>query len=310
MCLAGLIQVAAAPAPATEQQAVEFWNAVMLKPAPGAPASANLDRGYPEDLRVPISEAKALKGEARHDAPTDEARQRLEAARSAALLDKTKLCKFFAKGLCRRGHACTFAHGKRQIRPQPDLFRTQMCNDFISSGFCRFGDTCRYAHSSEEVRAPEVKAPARVAKRPDQSCHSAEALASQLQAAKLEAQRLQEQLWAIQQQRLQQGHHCAPVAPPVADGKMGTEADWGATSFGSGVASSRCRSPTTAGGVSSSEDGEFPGSRSESSDAWDVEVAVDCEVVVRKTFLTVVALEAPSRRRFASAPPAARRACA
>jgi len=285
--------VAAAPAPATEQQAVEFWNAVMLKPAP---ASANLDRGYPEDLRAHRGEAKALKGEVRRDAPTEEARQHLEAANSAALLDKTKLCKFFAKGLCRRGHACTFAHGKRQIRPQPDLFRTQMCNDFISSGFCRFGDTCRYAHSSEEVRAPEVKAPARVSKRAD----SAESLASQLQAAKMEAQRLQEQLWAIQQQRFQ---HRAPVAPPPVDGKMCADAGWGATSFG---ASSRCRSPTTAGGASSSEDG---GSRSESS--WDVEEAVDCEVVVRRTFLTVVAVdEAPSHRRCASAPPAARRACA
>jgi len=69
----------------------------------------------------------------------------------AALL-KTKLCKFFAKGECSRGEACTYAHGRTQLRAQPDFWRTQLCFDFEKTGTCVYGAGCRYAHSANEVR--------------------------------------------------------------------------------------------------------------------------------------------------------------
>lgn len=69
-------------------------------------------------------------------------------------LEKTRLCDFFLRGGCRRGAACSFAHGCEQLRPQPDLFRTQLCAGFATKGECAFGDRCRFAHSADEVRAP------------------------------------------------------------------------------------------------------------------------------------------------------------
>jgi len=68
------------------------------------------------------------------------------------IFDKTRLCKFYAKGKCKRGQACTFAHGESQVQPQPDFFRTQLCADFVRSGVCKSGSGCGYAHSPHELR--------------------------------------------------------------------------------------------------------------------------------------------------------------
>jgi len=88
-------------------------------------------------------------------------------ARSAAashLLDKTRLCKFFVAGTaCRRGPACPFAHGRRQLRPRPNLLHTRLCRQFEEKGYCSFGAQCRYAHSEQEVRPPEILAGGRSA---------------------------------------------------------------------------------------------------------------------------------------------------
>jgi len=71
-------------------------------------------------------------------------------------LEKTKLCKFYDSGRCKLGLACTFAHGRHQLRPQPRLFRTQLCSGFVAAGGCRYGEECRFAHSLEEVRPVEA----------------------------------------------------------------------------------------------------------------------------------------------------------
>eukprot|EP00429_Kryptoperidinium_foliaceum_P005555 CAMPEP_0176021384 /NCGR_PEP_ID=MMETSP0120_2-20121206/10382_1 /TAXON_ID=160619 /ORGANISM="Kryptoperidinium foliaceum, Strain CCMP 1326" /LENGTH=334 /DNA_ID=CAMNT_0017354497 /DNA_START=64 /DNA_END=1068 /DNA_ORIENTATION=- len=73
-------------------------------------------------------------------------------SRSGRTLEKTKLCRFFQRGDCERGEACSYAHGRQQIRPQPDLYRTQLCHDFLGTGFCRFGEACRYAHRMDDMR--------------------------------------------------------------------------------------------------------------------------------------------------------------
>lgn len=68
-------------------------------------------------------------------------------------LNKTKMCKFYAQGLCRKGTACDFAHDQGALRQQPDLFRTRLCLSFSRSGFCKAGDSCKYAHGVEQLRA-------------------------------------------------------------------------------------------------------------------------------------------------------------
>lgn len=80
-------------------------------------------------------------------------------AQDSHMLDKTKLCRFHLKGRCDRGLQCTFAHGRQHLRPQPDLYRTQFCSDFVQSGSCRFGEACRYAHCVDEVRPADLVKP-------------------------------------------------------------------------------------------------------------------------------------------------------
>jgi len=48
---------------------------------------------------------------------------------------KTRICKFFAKGVCKKGESCSFAHWESVAPVQPDFHRT--------------GDTSHYAHVSE-----------------------------------------------------------------------------------------------------------------------------------------------------------------
>mmetsp|Transcript_84997 Transcript_84997/g.245460 ORF Transcript_84997/g.245460 Transcript_84997/m.245460 type:complete len:307 (+) Transcript_84997:96-1016(+) len=68
------------------------------------------------------------------------------------LLDKTKLCKFFQKGRCMRGSACTFAHSTKELQEQPDLYHSQLCYDFMHTGGCRRGAECRFAHGLAELK--------------------------------------------------------------------------------------------------------------------------------------------------------------
>jgi len=75
---------------------------------------------------------------------------------ASGMLEKTQLCKYFVKGRCKRGQNCTFAHGARQLRARPDLYRTQMCVGYMNSGTCGYGDKCRFAHTWEELRPVEV----------------------------------------------------------------------------------------------------------------------------------------------------------
>eukprot|EP00443_Scrippsiella_acuminata_P019102 CAMPEP_0115244536 /NCGR_PEP_ID=MMETSP0270-20121206/40035_1 /TAXON_ID=71861 /ORGANISM="Scrippsiella trochoidea, Strain CCMP3099" /LENGTH=77 /DNA_ID=CAMNT_0002659669 /DNA_START=298 /DNA_END=528 /DNA_ORIENTATION=+ len=71
---------------------------------------------------------------------------------TSALLSKTKICKYYVKGRCKRGEACSYAHGKEQLLARPDLYRTQLCIDYTVAGACQAGDTCRFAHGAEDIR--------------------------------------------------------------------------------------------------------------------------------------------------------------
>lgn len=64
----------------------------------------------------------------------------------------TKMCKFYPRGLCRRGAACNYAHDQGALREQPDLFRTRICLSFSRTGICKDGDYCKYAHGVDRLR--------------------------------------------------------------------------------------------------------------------------------------------------------------
>lgn len=70
-----------------------------------------------------------------------------------AIFTKTDMCTFFVQGRCARGEACEFAHGKEQLQQRPDLYKTQLCVDWLRTDTCRTGTLCRFAHGSCELRA-------------------------------------------------------------------------------------------------------------------------------------------------------------
>lgn len=64
---------------------------------------------------------------------------------------KTKPCRFFAIGQCRRGEECAFAHGL-DLRSSPDLWKSSLCFRF-SRGRCGLAaEDCRFAHGSEDLQ--------------------------------------------------------------------------------------------------------------------------------------------------------------
>jgi len=67
-------------------------------------------------------------------------------------LQNTEMCKFYMHGRCTRGQACTFAHGRVELRDKPDFYHTRLCAEFVNTGVCSMGSRCRYAHSEHQIR--------------------------------------------------------------------------------------------------------------------------------------------------------------
>mmetsp|Transcript_54692 Transcript_54692/g.158870 ORF Transcript_54692/g.158870 Transcript_54692/m.158870 type:complete len:326 (-) Transcript_54692:168-1145(-) len=214
-------------------------------------------------------------------APTDTSR-----------LQKTKMCKFFAAGQCTRGEACSFAHSKKQLRPQPNLFRTRVCLDFASGGGCAFGDKCKYAHSEQEVRPDNVMKPIKHAgagkrrgDRPNPPAAHLD-LAKELEEVKRQSEQLRAQLQALQSQ--------VAVEPPTLEKLSGSQRSTSPSDAAGGSSSRRGRSPgPSPSGLASticSEDGaklERKASTSSWSDTIDMEeeeVQQEVEVSVKNTF--------------------------
>jgi hypothetical protein len=66
-------------------------------------------------------------------------------------LNRTKLCSFHAKGQCKHGNQCCFAHGEAELQEQPNLLKTRLCKD-MQDGWCVRGTRCKFAHSIAELR--------------------------------------------------------------------------------------------------------------------------------------------------------------
>ncbi len=63
---------------------------------------------------------------------------------------KTELCKrWLEMGQCSRGSACTFAHGRAELRRADapvSKRRTIPCKNFWKHGYCRYGSRCAFIH--------------------------------------------------------------------------------------------------------------------------------------------------------------------
>jgi len=70
---------------------------------------------------------------------------------SAPDLRKTKLCLAFARGQCHKDD-CDFAHGPAELRGTDGVYKTELCHSWAESGRCRFGSSCRFAHGAPELR--------------------------------------------------------------------------------------------------------------------------------------------------------------
>lgn len=64
---------------------------------------------------------------------------------------KTKMCKFFAHGLCDRGRSCAFAHSLKELQAVPDLSYTKRCRIMLHTGSCN-DSQCTFAHHADELR--------------------------------------------------------------------------------------------------------------------------------------------------------------
>jgi len=251
------------------------------------------------------------------------------------IFDKTRLCKFYAKGKCKRGQACTFAHGDREVQQQPDFFRTQLCADFLRSGGCKSGSACSYAHSPQELRKAKTHKGSkgqglRKVADPEVSLE-----VRRLEMMQQEAVRMRSQLVTLQAST---GHL---MPHPVCTSSSNASSAFGP---GTGQSFKLVREQddikehgdeldvTTGLSRQSTEEGsELPvcfsrQSTREDGDTWDdlaslpfssdvegelpSEVGEDeqqeivCELQVKRTFLNVEPVKAGSRRRIRSAPAA------
>jgi len=69
-----------------------------------------------------------------------------------SIFHKTKFCRFYSIGRCRRGFKCRFAHSREELQETPDLRCTKICPNVLSGQPCLFGDQCTYAHYLGQLR--------------------------------------------------------------------------------------------------------------------------------------------------------------
>jgi len=227
MCIAGLAQVAQVrdvqPQDGKAAQAFDAMLAQQRGDVFGAKATPEPQQAVkpqfmpfrPEDfvkpaeqtVQQPVPQPAATGAPSAPEmAATTAVPEAVEPSVDARTLEKTKMCKFFPMGLCKRGNNCTFAHSRRQLRPQPDLYRTQMCIDFLQNGSCDFGANCRYAHSEKELRPTDQTKPIKNSPAQRRGQRSSDTARQQQQQPKQQnqQQQLQQQMQHVQQLRQQQ----------------------------------------------------------------------------------------------------------
>jgi len=249
---------------------------------------------FPTDARAPQRRSAGAQG---------------ACAGETQLFSKTRPCSFYAKGRCKRGQACSFAHGDEDLRPQPDFFRTQLCVEFFRDGSCSFGMSCRYAHSPQEIRRSNVPRK-RVAPTQEHVKAPAPAVPSALQPRR-QVESLEAQIRALQAELQARQSSLQIVAPPPSADKDDDECDFTACANG-WSRQSTAEGPAQPDAELSEDDaeswcGDFDERQAEGEGRAPQEIereeAVSCELVVRRTFLCLTPSEPACSRRSHSAPP-------
>jgi len=254
------------------------------------------------------------------------------------IFDKTRLCKFYVKGKCKRGQACTFAHGDVEVQPQPDFFRTQLCAGFVRSGMCELGSGCKYAHSAQELRRAKTHKAGKSQSQCAKKVAAADTTTTQVsfEVQRLEVVRLQTHLNELQTIT---GPPVPVLAPPpgasrprkvgiVSSKAFGEESedsermvsasDFSRQSTEEGIDPSLCFSRVTT--KEDCETWDDMTSAASSSDAveglglplrgppreYSQEQEMPCEVLVKHTFINLREVHAGSHRRTKSVPAAKR----
>jgi len=73
-------------------------------------------------------------------------------------LYKTELCRNFVEtGQCRYSSKCQFAHGQDELRGvlRHPKYKTEICKQYHTGGTCVYGKRCRFIHHADEMRTPE-----------------------------------------------------------------------------------------------------------------------------------------------------------
>lgn len=153
-----------------------------------------------------------------------------EEEKSAALA-KTRLCKFFNKGACQKGEACTFAHGRQQLQRRAPLDRPPACAQLARGRFPSRGRAGNAGgpprrHGADWEDSSDGQHLPRRAQRYDgrdeglDAVAERDAIARQLAEAKMETARLQAQLQLL---RWQSG--AAPQASSLNSSSVGEDTD-------------------------------------------------------------------------------------
>jgi hypothetical protein len=70
-------------------------------------------------------------------------------------LQKTKLCKYHQKGVCKLGSNCCFAHSSAELVKPPNLQKTRMCPALLNTGRCN-NPVCTFAHHDADLKQVNV----------------------------------------------------------------------------------------------------------------------------------------------------------
>jgi len=74
-------------------------------------------------------------------------KQSMQAPLDLSIFHKTKVCRFYQEGECKRGAKCRFAHGSKELQPVPDLCQ---CPKIEAGGRCEEPE-CSFAHHTSEL---------------------------------------------------------------------------------------------------------------------------------------------------------------
>lgn len=115
------------------------------------------DAPLPVDMTVQASESQATGSPMPQSSATARKGLHSNLVHATSRLHKTKMCSFFLKGRCKRGLACSFAHGVQDLSACPDLRCTKMCPTIRNGGTCMAAN-CTFAHDEAQLRSGQLLA--------------------------------------------------------------------------------------------------------------------------------------------------------